>query len=130
MLCNCKLLWCLAALPCPSQSYPSFRVESGTTNASMKTNDFCSELLLVLYISELFHYIVCYRSGLASCILFLILHNFHHNDSIKSSLAFTKISNLLDPAGIKIMLPKLWLLQMKIFICQLLKKNWSDFLKE
>lgn len=85
-------LWllCLAALPCPSQSYPPFKVESDT-NASTKTND------LPLWIPNCTPYLwtfsshIMYRGLGWPGVLFLMLHDFQVNDSTKRLLAFTKI---------------------------------------
>ena len=109
MLSKCDLwLSRLASLPCPSQSYPSFKVESDT-NASMKTNDLlvwtpsCTPYLWTFSLPIMFR-----GMNWPGCLLFLMLHDSQLNDSIKRFLTFT--TNFLDPTSVKIMQPKLSLL--------------------
>lgn len=98
--------WKLSQIPMPPWKQMTSALNSKLHPTSLN-------LLITYYVQ---------RSGLTRCRLFLMLHNVHHNDSIKRPPAFPKVSNLLDPTGVKVTLPKLRLLQMKIFIHQLRKK--------
>ena len=102
---------------CSSMSIPTLPPVESDTNASMKTND------LLLWIPNCTTHLWTFSSHIMLSSLgwphdlFLKIH-----DSIKRLLTFRKISNLLNPTSVKIMEPKFWLLQMKIFICQLCRK--------